>query len=332
MEINWDLRNLQPDKKAIITVGTFDGIHVGHQTLLRKVLEKAEKYNGKSTLVTFTPHPKLVVGQKNLEAIKLLSTIDEKIAFLNDIGLDRVIIIKFTEDFSKISSKDFIEKILVEKIGFQEIVVGHDHAFGRNRKGSLSLLRQLAARYHYRIQLVDAVCIDGEIVSSTILRNLLTAGSIEKANRFLGRPYSFAGRIVKGDGRGRYLNFPTANIQPLSINKLIPRDGVYAVRVKLANYSFLGAMNIGIRPTFSDSVRTIEVYLSDFEGDIYGERLVISCLKRLRDEIKFDSADKLIHQMELDVSQIASEFGNQAVNYFTKHEKPYLEDEVVFLK
>jgi len=184
MDINWDLRNLKPNRKAIITVGTFDGIHIGHQALIQKVIEKANRCDGRSTLVTFSPHPKLVVGRKNAEAIKLLSTIDEKIAFLEQIGLDQLIIIKFTESFSKISSTDFIEKILIKRIGFQEIVIGHDHAFGKDRQGRYVLLKQLASKYQYRIELVDAVCVDGEIVSSTLLRNLLAAGSLEKANRF----------------------------------------------------------------------------------------------------------------------------------------------------
>ena len=329
MDINWDLRNLKPNRKAIITVGTFDGIHIGHQALIQKVIEKANRCDGRSTLVTFSPHPKLVVGRKNAEAIKLLSTIDEKIAFLEQIGLDQLIIIKFTESFSKISSTDFIEKILIKRIGFQEIVIGHDHAFGKDRQGRYVLLKQLASKYQYRIELVDAVCVDGEIVSSTLLRNLLAAGSLEKANRFLGRPYSIVGRVVKGDGRGRYLNFPTANIQPLSVNKLIPRDGVYAVGVALANLSFIGAMSIGVRPTFSSSNRTLEIHLLDFNGDLYGENLVISFLKRLRDEIKFDSTDELIHQMELDVSQVASEFGCQAFRYHQKSEDKYLENEII---
>lgn len=311
MDIFRNLINLQPNRKRVITVGTFDGIHVGHQALLKTVIEKAKNYGAKSTLITFSPHPKLVVPRKDNKSIALLSTIKEKISFLEQIGLDQFIILNFTEQFSKISSENFIEKILIEQIGFQEIVIGHDHAFGKDRAGSFKLLKQLASKHQYRVELVDAIYLDGEIVSSTILRNLITAGAIEKANRFLGRSYTLAGRVIRGDGIGRYLSFPTANVQPLSREKIVPQNGVYAVQVNLNNVSYLGALSIGTRPTFSKTNRTIEVYLINYDGDLYDNCLVIKFLKHLRHEMKFDSANKLMQQIKLDVQQISEQFETQ---------------------
>ncbi|MBN1352192.1 bifunctional riboflavin kinase/FAD synthetase [candidate division KSB1 bacterium] len=309
MEVIRNLRHLKRDNTAIITVGTFDGIHIGHQQLIAKVIEDAKLSMGKSTLVTFSPHPKVILLQPNAKPIKLLSSDDEKIELLKKLGLDKLIIIRFTKQFANLASEDFFVNILIKKIGFKQIVVGHDHAFGRDREGSIDLLKQLATRYDYRVECMDAVSLDGHIVSSTFIRQQLSRGEIETANRFLGRPYTLSGRVVAGDGRGRSLSFPTANIQPLARNKLIPPDGIYAVKINLGDKTYSGAMSIGVRPTFSKNKRTIEAFILNFNGNLYDQILNLHVLKRLRDEKKFDTTELLIHQMKADIKQIEQEFG-----------------------
>jgi riboflavin kinase/FMN adenylyltransferase len=311
MEIYRDLSVIEHSPNAVVTIGMFDGVHLGHQALIEKVQKKASQINGLSTIITFSPHPQLILYPEQTQNISLITSDEEKIAVMENLGIDRLIILNFTDVFARLSAREFIEKILVQQIGFKVIIIGHDHHFGKGRSGDVGLLKELAAQYDFQIELTDVIRVDAEIVSSTALRQLIRAGDVSRAKQFLGRNYTLTGEVVSGEKRGRLLNFPTANLVPTNPQKLVPRDGIYAVKVKVGFEQYLGALNTGVKPTFSSLSRTIEVFMLDFKGDLYGQLLEVEFLIFMRDEIKFPDSAQLIQQMQKDVNYVRQNFANE---------------------
>jgi riboflavin kinase/FMN adenylyltransferase len=311
MEIYRDLSVIEHSPNAVVTVGMFDGVHLGHQALIEKVQKKASQIDGLSTIITFSPHPQLILYPEQTQNVSLITSDEEKIAVMENLGIDRLIILNFTDMFAQLSAREFIEKILVQQIGFKVIIIGHDHHFGKNRSGDVGLLKELAAQYNFQIELADAIRVDGEIVSSTSLRQLIRSGNVGRAKQFLGRNYTLTGKVVSGEKRGRLLNFPTANLVPTNPQKLVPKDGIYAVKVKVGAAQYLGALNTGMKPTFSSPSRTIEVFLLDFQGDLYGQLLEVEFLTFMRDEIKFPDSAQLIQQLQKDVNYVRQNFTNE---------------------
>jgi riboflavin kinase/FMN adenylyltransferase len=300
MEVFWDLKAVKRQAEAVLTVGTFDGIHRGHRFIIDELRKMALSRGLTTTLVTFRPHPQVVLRSSDKPPLKILTTIDEKIELLRALGLDRVVVIKFDHQFSRISSVDFVRRILFDRIGFSHIALGHDHAFGRDREGNIDTLRKLAAEMDFEVEKLPAFRLDEQNVSSTSIRNLLLDGKVSEANHLLGRNYSLSGQVVQGDGRGKDLNFPTANIRCDSENKLIPGNGVYAVYVRYKGERLPGMMNIGVRPTFGETSHTIEVHIMGFDRDIYGESLTIDFVERIRNEMRFDTPQALVNQLVQD--------------------------------
>ena len=270
MKVDWNLENVERQANSVLTVGTFDGVHKGHKFILEELKKRGANRGAQTTVVTFNPHPQLVLKLRDRPAIQILTTIEEKIDILKDFGIDRAVVIEFTKEFSNTNSVDFVRKELFEKIGFCEIVIGHDHAFGKNREGGIRTLRSLGAELKFAVDDLPVYEVDGIVLSSTKIRDLLRIGKIKEANDYLGRPYSFEGRVIEGDRRGRELGFPTANIAVNTPDKLIPGDGVYAVYIEFNGRKFKGMMNIGMRPTFDSLQHTAEVHIFDFNEDIYG--------------------------------------------------------------
>jgi len=296
-EIGWD--EIQRDDASVVTVGTFDGVHEGHRVIVDHLLDRAEAQDGVSTLVSFDPHPRSVVRDRD---IPLLTTVPERAALLEDLGLDRFVVIPFSMAFAQQDPEAYVREVLVERIGLQEITVGYDHRFGRDRGGDVDLLRECGDRFGFAVDVIPPQKVDQDVVSSRRIRELLTeAGDVSRAAEMLGRPYALEGVVARGEGRGRQIGFPTANIALEDSRKLVPKRGVYAVRATTPNGTTHGGMmNIGRRPTFDEMEVTVEVHLFDFDGDLYGDRLSVQFLQRLRDEQKFDSADALAMQLSED--------------------------------
>jgi riboflavin kinase/FMN adenylyltransferase len=291
---------LKREKNSVVTVGTFDGVHLAHQEIVREVVHRAKMKEGRSVVVTFDPHPKEVVGEFK-EPIHLLTTVDERRELLDALNVDVLFVIEFTKEFSQQNSREFFERYLVNGTGVSEVVVGYDHKFGTKRQGSAEALVRMGEVFDFSVFSFHPYTVNGEVVSSTLVRHALTNGEVERAHAFLGREYSLRGTVVAGDGRGRTIGYPTANIEPESRSKLIPATGVYLVGVQIAEKKFFGMMNIGVRPTVTDGTQQVmEAHLFDFTGDAYGKRVTISFLKRLRDEQKFASLQELIAQLGKD--------------------------------
>jgi len=287
------------DSGTVITVGSFDGVHLGHKAIFEKLTTSASSDNLTSVIVTFDPHPRKVLDGAN-QNLKLLTTLDEKIVLFEQMGIDLVQIIRFTKEFSRLSYIEFVENILVGKLKVHEMVIGHDHHFGRDREGGWDKLIELGNKHGFSVKQVDPLTTNGKIISSSVIRQFLEKGEIEKANEFLGRSYSIHGRVVKGDGRGREIGYPTANILLDEADKVVPKRGVYAVDVIHENQVFKGMMNIGYRPTFNFDPLTLEVHIFNFNAYIYENLLDIRFKKYVRDEIKFGSASELIAQLNED--------------------------------
>lgn len=284
----------------IVTLGTFDGVHLGHRKILNEVKARAAIDGGHTTVITFYPHPRLVLKPEMADTVKLLTDIDEKVDLLNRAGIDDVIVLRFTPEFAKTDYKDFVRKFLVERLGMRRLIIGYDHAFGNSRSGTYNNLKILAGQLNFGLQRVEPHVEYAQTVSSSIIRGYLNNGDLENAKKLLGRPYCVFGKIVGGDGRGRQLNFPTANIVLKEPHKVVPKTGVYAVDVDIKSGSYKGMMNIGTRPTFGENELTLEVHILDFDEMIYGENINITFKKRLRDEKKFTSVDELIKQLKRD--------------------------------
>lgn len=301
MQIFSDVLEVVKDENTYLTIGTFDGLHLGHQHIIDEVVNKAKANNGRSFLITFDPHPRSVVHPSN--NIKLLTLPEEKKELLSKTNLDEILVINFTPEFAQLSSEDFIKQYLLYRIGLKEIIIGHDHQFGKNREGNKESLQQNAKKYNFACTIVPPVVIDEHIVSSTKVRNAVMAGEMRLAKMFLNRNYSFSGLVVEGDKRGRTLGFPTANIE-ITENKVVPCLGIYAVRILVDNVWHNGVMSIGDRPTFYNNGKTTyEVYIINFDEEIYGKFVVVEVYERIRNEIKFNSVNALIEQMKEDTDK-----------------------------
>ena len=290
---------LPSDVGTVVTVGTFDGVHRGHWKVLQAIRRRASETGRRSVLLTFHPHPLFIVRPEH--APPVLTTPVEKKEILAESGLDYAIFLSFTPVLSRYSPRRFVEEILVQRLGVEELVIGYDHGFGRGRSGDVDTLREIGAELSFAVDVVPPVEADGEPVSSTRIRKALEEGDVERARTSLGRPYSFRGLVVRGDGRGRTLGFPTANLVVASSEKLIPPPGIYAVRGLLRRGAYPGALHVGPRPTFRGSPPTIELHLLDFDGDLYGEEVRVDFIRYLREVRPFATVEALVGQMKDDV-------------------------------
>lgn len=299
MKIIKDLREIERDEKTVITLGTFDGLHLGHQRIVDLVLQKSRQSSGRNFLITFDPHPRKIVPGRN--GVKLLSTLEEKKSILEKLGLENLFVIEFTNEFSKQTPEQFVEKYLVKGIGLKEIVIGYDHHFGKGRDGNFELLQKMGEKFNFTVDVVPEFMMEGETVSSTKIRNALLAGDVVKANKMLGRFYSFKGKVVNGDDRGKDLGFPTANLSIENEDKLIPAKGIYASECIIDDEKYYGLLSLGSRPTFYTDGKIIpEFYIFDFNKNIYGKMLEVCLVEKIRDEEKFNSVDELISRMKKD--------------------------------
>jgi riboflavin kinase/FMN adenylyltransferase len=305
LKVHTDIDQFDSTKKTFITTGTFDGVHLGHRTIIEKIIKQAKEKGGESVLLTFFPHPRTVLFPDD-SSLKLLNTQSEKIKLLENTGLDHLIIQNFTPAFSRLKAYDYVRDILVGKIGVHKLIIGYDHQFGRNREGSIEQLSELTPIFNFKIEEIPAQDIDSVKISSTKIRNALLEGDIQTAYRYLGYAYNISGKVVHGNKLGRKIGFKTANILVSNKYKLIPGDGVYAVKVHVNNKDYFGMLNIGRRPTIEDSKTKIiiEVHIFDFDEEIYDKTLRIDFIKRIRDEKKFESIEALTKQLQLDKESI----------------------------
>ncbi|APD06387.1 riboflavin kinase [Flavobacteriaceae bacterium UJ101] len=285
------------DSTIVLTLGMYDGVHLGHQKILNEVVNRAKDRKGKSVLLTFAPHPRKVLQEG--VALKMLSLQKEKLDLLEKTGLDYVIVHPFTKEFSRLNSTDFVRNLLVNQIGINELIIGYDHHFGRNREGSFDDLEELSEVYDFDLVKIDAQSFSDITVSSTKIRNALLEGEIEKANQLLNYNYSIEGLVIHGDKIGRTLNFPTANLK-VDPEKLIPKKGVYLFQTIYNSKNYYGLVHIGTRPTVEGEEDRIEAFLFDFDQEIYNKKLKISFLQKIREEKKFNSIEELRKQIELD--------------------------------
>ncbi|MDZ7681155.1 MAG: bifunctional riboflavin kinase/FAD synthetase [Fodinibius sp.] len=294
------LDNVERVKNSVITVGTFDGVHAGHRAIIDTVAEKAQKRDARSVLVTFDPHPRDIINPGDA-GIKLLTTLQERAEILDELGIDEMVVIPFDRDFSLLSSEAFIRDIIFKEIGVSEFVIGYDHQFGRNREGTIETIEQLGQELGFDSYVVSKREVGEKTVSSTAIRNAISKnGNMQQATTLLQRPYRLNGTVVHGDKRGKEIGFPTANIKPEHDRKIIPKDGVYAVKVRINGDLFDGMMNIGTRPTFDGKMRTLEVNIFNFDASIYGKEVQVRFFSRIRDEKKFDGKEELISQLKQD--------------------------------
>lgn len=286
---------------SVITIGTFDGVHLGHKKIIERLCEFGQNNQLNSLILTFFPHPRMVLNKDY--NLKLLSTIEEKKTRLEALGVDALVIEPFTIDFANLSAEDYVKTVLVEQLNAKHIIIGYDHRFGKNRTANIDDLKFYGSSLGFTVEEIPAEDIEAVSISSTKIRHALHEGLIEKANRYLGDHYTIQGIVVKGKGIGKSLNYPTANIKINSDLKLIPKHGVYIVKCLIDNKFCWGMMNIGVNPTFDNNELSIEVHFLDYDGDLYGNALNIELLKHLRNEKKFNSIENLKNQIALDESQ-----------------------------
>ena len=298
MRIFDNLKSYSSEKESILTIGTFDGVHIGHNKILKRLIQDSKKNNLSSLVMTFFPHPRMILNKSH--EIKMIDTIDEKINLLEKTGLDNLIIHPFDNNFSKIRAKEFVEEILVKKLKIKEIIIGYDHKFGKDREASVEDLKKFGKDYMFTVKEIPAQEIDSIAISSTKIRNAILNGEIEKCNKFLGRNFILTGKVVYGDGLGKKIDFPTANIEIKETYKIIPKNGVYLVKTKINSNTYFGMMNIGIRPTVGGRNKSLEIHFFNFKDNIYGKNVSIEIIKKIRDEEKFSSIDQLKIQLKKD--------------------------------
>lgn len=298
LELYNTLNDYNRSQKSILTIGTFDGVHFGHQKILKKLIQNAKELNCKSVVLTFFPHPQLILNKNS--TIKMLNTIDEKIILLQKLNIDAVIIQPFDKEFSELSPEDFIKKVVVEKLNVQKIIIGHDHRFGKNRAANFDDLIHFGQKYDFQVEQIAAEALDEIAISSTKIRNAILSNDLKTAADYLGYPYFFSGKIVHGKKLGRTINFPTANIAVAENYKLMPNKGVYAVQCEIDNVKLFGMMNIGNRPTVDGINQTVEVHLFNFDKDIYNQFIKVSVLYYLRNEQNFNTIADLKCQLQKD--------------------------------
>lgn len=320
MLVHRDLNMLPVFKNAVITIGTFDGVHLGHRQVIHQLREEAARCNGESVIVTFEPHPRLVL-KENSAPVHLLTTLEEKIFLMEKEKVDHLVVVPFTHAFSELSAMDYISGFLIDKFHPHTIIIGYDHRFGHNREGNIAMLSKLAPRYNFRALEIPPHVIHHIAVSSTAIRKHLLKGEITAANELLGYPYLLNGEVIHGDKRGRELGFPTANLSTLS-GKLIPAQGIYAAKViipspvsttaSLAHETFEGAVNIGFQPTFEGKEERIEAFILHFDRDIYNQKIMVSFYHYIRADAKFSTVDALIQKMNEDVRQVDDYFNGSS--------------------
>jgi len=298
LKIFHSINEFHSDKKTIVTIGTFDGVHLGHAAILKKLTQNTQNETFESTVLTFFPHPRMVLQGKS--DLKLLNTINEKIELLEKIGIDNLIIHPFDEKFAELNAEAFVSTILIDHLRVQKIIIGYDHRFGKNRTANIDDLISFGAQYGFEVEQISAQEIDEISISSTKIRTALEEGDIQLANEYLGYSYFLSGTVVKGKQLGRTIGFPTANISLEEDYKLVPQNGVYVVQAEIDGNIIYGMMNIGFNPTVQGKQKTIEVHLFDFDTDIYNRKIQVAILQRIRSEKKFESIELLTKQLEED--------------------------------
>jgi riboflavin kinase/FMN adenylyltransferase len=307
MHVHRNIDELPDFLNAVVTIGTFDGVHMGHRQVIQKLKEEAASINGETVIVTFHPHPRKIVSSAIL-GIRLINTLDERIELLEQLGIDHLVVVPFTELFANQPAEDYIKDFLVARFRPHTIIIGYDHRFGRDRQGDYLLLEQRASVYNYRLQEIPKHILDNISISSTNIREDILHNRIETANKLLGYEFFFSGEVVHGDKLGRQLGYPTANLRILDDEKITPGNGIYAVYAAInkqgaaakENQRYKGMMSIGFRPTVDGKKRVVEVNIFDFNETIYGQQLRVYVKKYLREEIKFSSLEKLVQQIDLD--------------------------------
>ena len=308
LKIYQSLNEFKPSKKTIVTLGTFDGVHLGHNAILDTICNIAKQENLESVLLTFFPHPRLIIS--NDSEIKMLNTMAEKSILLEQKGVQNFIIHPFDKLFSELSPREFVEKVLIKQLNIQKIIIGYDHKFGKNRAADFNDLIAFGREFDFEVEEIPAKQVDEVSVSSTKIRNSLLEGKISLANAYLGYSYMLSGNVVKGNKLGRTIGFPTANIQISENYKLIPKNGAYIVTAIVNNKTVFGMLNIGIKPTLGENLISIEVHLLDFSEDIYGQKMQVNVVERLRGEHKFESLEALKSQLEIDKKTTIQYFQN----------------------
>ncbi len=302
MAIYYSTDDLPAFNNAALTIGTFDGVHMGHQVILKEVVNHAKENNGESILLTFEPHPRKLLFPE--QRIEIITPLDKKLELINAIGIKHIVVVPFTHKFAKMSAREYVSDFLVKEFQPQSIVIGYDHHFGNDRKGNIALLNEMKREFDFNVVEISAQLIDNATVSSTKVRKALKEGQVSEAEQMLGRSYSLLGNVKQGAQLGRTIGYPTANIQPLHNEQIIPANGVYAVKVVYNNIEYTGMLNIGFKPTVAnDSKLSIEVNIFNFSEDIYGRELEIIFIERLRQEQKFSSIDELQEQLKKDELQ-----------------------------
>lgn len=285
-------------KPSIVTIGTFDGVHVGHQKIIKRLIASGNTEGLTSIILTFFPHPRMVLQKDN--SIKLINTIEERSDILKQLGLDYLLVKEFTKEFSRLSAEEFVRDVLVKQLNVQKVIIGYDHRFGRNRNADINDLVKFGANYGFDVEEISAQDIDNVAVSSTKIRKALREGDIKRANKYLGYPYRLSGKVIRGKGIGKQIQYPTANIKLEEDYKLIPKYGAYVVCSSVKGETVFGMMNIGLNPTVNGEKESIEVNFFNFEASIYGDILKIDVLERIRDEQKFESIALLKQQLQKD--------------------------------
>jgi riboflavin kinase/FMN adenylyltransferase len=292
-----ELKNIDRVPNTVLTVGTFDGVHRGHRALIETVVEKARKRNARSVVVTFDPHPREIINPGK-SGIQMLTTLKERSELLEDIGVDVLLVIPFDRDFSLLTSEEFVRDVIYKNVGVSEFVIGYDHQFGRDREGTIDTIEKLGKDLGFDSYVVSKQEMGDVTISSTLIRKTLSEeGDVKQAAEYLNRRYLLNGIVTHGDQRGKPIGFPTANLKPEHENKVIPKNGVYAVRVRIDGTWYGGMMNIGIRPTFEGQERTLEVHVFEFDEDIYGQTIQVRFVDRIREEMKFEGIEDLKKQL-----------------------------------
>lgn len=298
MKIFHSITDFKSETGTIATLGTFDGVHIGHMKIIERLIQNADELNCETLVLTFFPHPRMVLQDQS--EIKLLNTIDEKSFLLEKAGLDNLVIHPFDKEFSRLTAEEFVKQVLVDAFNIKKIIIGHDHRFGRNRTADINDLIVFGERYGFGVEQISQQEINEVAVSSTKIRNALTDGNVSLANKYLGYDYILSGTVVKGKQLGRTLGYPTANIEIAESYKLIPQIGIYIVKSELNGKTVFGMMSIGFNPTVNGDRKTIEVNYFDFNEDLYGKKISVSILSRIRDEEKFESLEALTQQLHQD--------------------------------
>ena len=307
------IENFPADEASIVTIGTFDGVHLGHQQILKQLIDTSRKSKLKSVLLTFFPHPRMVL-QPDI-SMRLIQTIQEREKALQKTGLDYLVIHPFSTEFSRLSADDYVKQILVEQLNVRKVVVGYDHRFGRNRTASLEDMYHYADIHEFEVIEINAEKIESTAVSSTKIRKAIDEGNIELANTYLGHSFTIEGMVIDGDKRGRELSYPTANIDLQNQHKIVPKQGVYLVKSKLKGRVVYGMMNIGTKPTFDTTMPSIEVHFLDWNGNLYGQAVQVELLKWVREERKFNTVEELQTQIQADEQYCRSSIPTSHVSF-----------------